>query len=654
MHWDWCTPEVMVMERMSGIPIARVDALREAGIDLKKLSRAGVEMFFTQVFRDGFFHADMHPGNIFVAVDPPHFGKYIALDFGIIGTLSEKDQNYLAQNFLAFFRRDYRRVATAHIESGWVPPDTRVDELETEIRVVCEPIFDRPLAEISLGKVLLQLFRASRRFNVEVQPQLVLLQKTLLNVEGLGRQLDPELDLWVTAKPFLERWMENQIGVTALQRRFMAEAPYLAAALPELPRLVHQRLLAQPAVSELQGLAAAQRALNRWLGVIAVLLAGCIRRPAATRTVASAATQRLLDPIDDRLLDHRRLLAGADAGQRCAPQERIRLAEQQPHEILERAFVELLGLEVQVHGLEAVDVGQVNADLVAAVVGIEAHRCGHGRRHRERSRGDDLALVLMRLVLEHHAAGAEATLDRSDGGRRNGHLERLRADQPIERLHIVEELQSAHVPAPVRNEALLDLQLRQREQRLDAELVRDDRLDDRQMCERFVEPAVRTPQTLVDVDEDLLGRPARRLGGTNGVRLLAQPIEQRGVLAFGVRHGMTLSRGLRARHSYVRRIAQVRARWMYAPPNRVPRSVTSCAQRRGGDRLGRGNRHYNSPGPSNGRRLEVRHACPRLRKRCASSSDDVTQSTIEARSVPSSAGPRQSVTAPRIATSGRP
>ena len=273
VHWDWCTPQVMVMERMAGIPIARVDALREAGVDLKKLSRAGVEVFFTQVFRDGFFHADMHPGNIFVAVDPPHFGKYVALDFGIVGPLSEKDQNYLAQNFLAFFRRDYRRVAIAHLESGWVPPETRVDELENEIRVVCEPIFDRPLEEISLGKVLMQLFRASRRFNVEVQPQLVLLQKTLLNVEGLGRQLDPQLDLWVTAKPYLERWMENQIGLGALQRRLMAEAPYLAAALPEMPRLLHQKLREPPPAMTNAQDASARTTTNQWLAVIAVLLA---------------------------------------------------------------------------------------------------------------------------------------------------------------------------------------------------------------------------------------------------------------------------------------------------------------------------------------------------------------------------------------------
>ena len=278
IYWDYTTQEVLVMERMIGIPVGRVDELQQAGIDLKRLARWGVEIFFTQVFRDGFFHADMHPGNIFVAADPTNHGKYIALDFGIMGTLSERDKSYLAQNFLAFFRRDYHRIATAHLESGWVPPDTRVDELEAEIRAVCEPIFDRPLKEISLGKVLMQLFRASRRFNVEIQPQLTLLQKTLLNVEGLGRQLDPELDLLVTAKPFLERWMEDQIGFTALQRRLLAEAPYIVAALPELPRLIHQKLLAVERASDiaLKDLADAQRTLNRWLAVVAVLVAGLI------------------------------------------------------------------------------------------------------------------------------------------------------------------------------------------------------------------------------------------------------------------------------------------------------------------------------------------------------------------------------------------
>ena len=275
IHWDWTDREVLVMERMAGIPIGRIDELHRAGIDLQRLSRNGVEIFFTQVFRDGFFHADMHPGNIFVATDASNHGKYIALDFGIMGTLSETDKGYLAQNFLAFFRRDYHRVATAHIESGWVPADTRVDELESEIRVVCEPIFDRPLKEISLGKVLVQLFRASRRFNVEIQPQLTLLQKTLLNVEGLGRQLDPDLDLWVTAKPFLERWMQDQIGLPALRRRLLAEAPYIVAALPELPRLLHQRLLAPTTASDaaFKELAAAQRTRNRWLAVVAALLA---------------------------------------------------------------------------------------------------------------------------------------------------------------------------------------------------------------------------------------------------------------------------------------------------------------------------------------------------------------------------------------------
>jgi ubiquinone biosynthesis protein len=259
---------------MTGIPIAQVERLVQAGVDLKRLSRAGVELFFTQVFRDGFFHADMHPGNIFVAVDGTNHGKYIALDFGIMGTLSEEDLRYLAQNFLAFFRRDYRRVATSHIESGWVPRETRVDELEAEIRVVLEPVFDRPLKEISLSKVLVQLFKASRRFNVEIQPQLVLLQKTLLNVEGLGRMLDPDLDLWVTAKPFLERWMQNQIGLPALQRRLISEAPYIVAALPELPRLLHQRLLAPRGASDeaMKAFATVQRAHNRLLGLLAVLL----------------------------------------------------------------------------------------------------------------------------------------------------------------------------------------------------------------------------------------------------------------------------------------------------------------------------------------------------------------------------------------------
>jgi ubiquinone biosynthesis protein len=265
----------MVMERMCGIPISQVERLKDAGIDIPRLARAGVEIFFTQVFRDGFFHADMHPGNIFVATDPANFGKYIALDFGIMGTLSDTDKGYLAQNFLAFFRRDYHRVATAHIESGWVPAETRVDELESEVRAVCEPIFDRPLKEISLARVLVQLFKASRRFNVEIQPQLVLLQKTLLNVEGLGRQLDPDLDLWVTAKPFLERWMHDQVGWRALERRVREEAPFLATVLPQLPRLIHQRLSAPAPVSDVafRELAAAQRARNAWLAVLAALLA---------------------------------------------------------------------------------------------------------------------------------------------------------------------------------------------------------------------------------------------------------------------------------------------------------------------------------------------------------------------------------------------
>ncbi len=272
IHWDFCSRRVMVMERMHGTPISQVDELRRRGVDIPTLARSGVEIFFTQVFRDGFFHADMHPGNILVAAD----GRYIALDFGIMGTLTETDKNYLAQNFLAFFRRDYRRVAQVHIESGWVPPDTRVDEFETAIRAVCEPIFDRPLKEISFGKVLLRLFQTSRRFNVEIQPQLVLLQKTLLNIEGLGRELDPDLDLWKTAKPYLETWMSEQVGWRGLLRHIRSEAPQWGVLLPQLPRLLHRALnerrdTTQPAA--LLALLGAQQRRNRLLGGLLGILA---------------------------------------------------------------------------------------------------------------------------------------------------------------------------------------------------------------------------------------------------------------------------------------------------------------------------------------------------------------------------------------------
>ncbi len=242
MYWDYCSSSVIVMERMRGIPVSQIDRLAAEGVDLKKLSSDGVEIFFTQVFRDGFFHADMHPGNILVSVEKETFGRYIALDFGIVGTLNDFDKDYLSQNFLAFFRRDYKRVAEAHIESGWAPRDTRVDELESAVRACCEPIFDRPLKDISFGQILLRLFQTSRRFNVEVQPQLVLLQKTLLNIEGLGRQLDPDLDLWKTAKPYLERWMGEQVGWRGMVERLRAEAPRYAHIFPQLPRLLHQTL----------------------------------------------------------------------------------------------------------------------------------------------------------------------------------------------------------------------------------------------------------------------------------------------------------------------------------------------------------------------------------------------------------------------------
>jgi ubiquinone biosynthesis protein len=271
MIWDFCRDDVIVMERMKGVPISQVDQLRAAGVDIPKLARDGVTIFFTQVFRDGFFHADMHPGNIQVSLEPATFGRYISLDFGIVGTLTETDKEYLAQNFTAFFRRDYKRVAELHIESGWVPSDTRVDELESAIRAVCEPYFDRPLKEISLGLVLMRLFQTSRRFNVEIQPQLVLLQKTLLNIEGLGRQLDPNLDLWSTAKPFLETWMLDQVGPKKLWKQLVAEAPRYAKLIPELPRLVHDFLKHRQNNdhAQLQLLIQEQRRTNRLLQGIA-------------------------------------------------------------------------------------------------------------------------------------------------------------------------------------------------------------------------------------------------------------------------------------------------------------------------------------------------------------------------------------------------
>ena len=272
VYWELCAQRVMVMERMQGTPISHIEVLKSKEIDIPALARAGVEIFFTQAFRHGFFHADMHPGNILVADD----GRYIALDFGIMGTLTEVDQNYLAQNFLGFFNRDYRRVAQAHLDAGWVPAGTRVDEFEAAIRAVCEPVFARPLKEIYFGRLLLRLFQTSRRFNVAMQPQLVMLQKTLLNIEGLGRELDPDLDLWSTAKPFLERWMREQVGWRGLVRTLRREAPFWAATLPQLPRLVH-RALAEDRLgalhAALERLAAQNARRNRLLVALVALIA---------------------------------------------------------------------------------------------------------------------------------------------------------------------------------------------------------------------------------------------------------------------------------------------------------------------------------------------------------------------------------------------
>jgi ubiquinone biosynthesis protein len=242
VHWDYCRTDVLTIERIVGVQVDDIEGLRAAGADIKRLAENGVEIFFTQVFRHNFFHADMHPGNIFVDVTDPKKPKYVAVDFGIVGTLDERDKHYLAENFLAFFRRDYRRVAQLHVDSSWVPAGTRVDELESAVRAVCEPIFNKPLKDISFGFVLLRLFQTARQFDMEIQPQLVLLQKTLLQIEGLGRQLYPELDLWKTAKPVLEQWMRERHDPRARFKQLVEAWPEISDDLAMLPRVLHRAL----------------------------------------------------------------------------------------------------------------------------------------------------------------------------------------------------------------------------------------------------------------------------------------------------------------------------------------------------------------------------------------------------------------------------
>lgn len=243
VYWDYTRENILVMERIHGIPVADIASLQAHKVNIKKLAERGVEIFFTQVFRDCFFHADMHPGNIFVSYEHPDNPQYICIDFGIIGTLNESDKRYLAENLLAFFNRDYRRVAQLHVESGWVARDTRVEEFESAIRTVCEPIFEKPLKDISFAQVVLRLFQVARRFQMQVQPQLILLQKTLMAIEGLGRQLYPELDLWATAKPFLEKWVRQQVGPKAFIRQLRENMPFYFEQLPGMPRLLQEVLL---------------------------------------------------------------------------------------------------------------------------------------------------------------------------------------------------------------------------------------------------------------------------------------------------------------------------------------------------------------------------------------------------------------------------
>ncbi|MDP3705341.1 MAG: ubiquinone biosynthesis regulatory protein kinase UbiB [Legionellaceae bacterium] len=288
IYWDYVHDNILVMERIYGIPVSDVAQLIQHGIDTKKLAERGLEIFFTQVFRDCFFHADMHPGNIFVSMQHRHDPQYICVDFGIIGTLNDNDKRYIAENLLAFFNRDYRRIAVLHIESGWVARNTRADEFENAIRTVCEPIFEKPLKDISFALVILRLFQVARRFQMEVQPQLVLLQKTLFAIEGLGRQLDPELNLWATAKPFIETWLREQMGPRSFIKHLRDNLPFLVEQLPYMPRLINEVLLQlkdQKTASMDDGRSRKHSVLQRdyWLSglglgiFITMTVVGCIR-----------------------------------------------------------------------------------------------------------------------------------------------------------------------------------------------------------------------------------------------------------------------------------------------------------------------------------------------------------------------------------------
>ena len=278
VYWDFCRPEVLVQERIYGTPISDMQTLLAAGTNIQRLAENGVEIFFTQVFRHNFFHADMHPGNIFVQIEDPEQPRYVAVDFGIVGTLSPSDQKYLAGNFLAFFDRDYHKIAKLHLDSGWVPPETRIDELESAVRSVCEPIFNKPLSQISFAQVMIGLFATARRFDMEIQPQLMLLQKTLFNIEGLGRQLYPDLDLWKTAHPILRQWMDEQVGGRAIMNSLREDLPQLRDAMRELPGVINylseqitqgdlQLNLRSPELKQIREQLGAQQKQRYWLAI---------------------------------------------------------------------------------------------------------------------------------------------------------------------------------------------------------------------------------------------------------------------------------------------------------------------------------------------------------------------------------------------------